>query len=321
MLRLVNAALVLAAAVGHASRVIPNKSGNTLAAPLANVTKVPVKAPVEAPVTADGPRVRHFHRTAPEELLGSEMQRAIRDSAALSSDLKTAASVEKIVLQQADAGRVEKQHLEEQVVEDDKKLQAEAKIQGERNSLVAQVKKLSLALQQQVQETAQQQKISFSLSQKVKLLENDMRVMSKAWKEAAKHQVSIVSSLRPRYDINARIVEKMTADAAKTTMEAKAAMAKAMEAAKKAQKDLKKMNKVKVKPIVTNSAQPVATKPKLPPSGTTSHVAQVKEVATEQDDYADDDEAAEEEDDDEEESLSNADTDDNHGTDDPDGTI
>lgn len=140
--------------------------------------------------------VRYFHHTAPEDLLSSEMQRAIRDSAALQSDLQTVGTVEKIVLQQADSGRIEKQNLEEQIAKTDKKLQAEVKIQNERFALSAEVKKLSLALQQQQQETAKQQRISSSLSSKVNMLENDMRVMSKAWKEAAQQQAAKVTALR-----------------------------------------------------------------------------------------------------------------------------
>merc|ERR1719265_2142868 len=123
------------------------------------------------------------------------MKRALHDASALNSDLQMVSHVSNMVLQQTDTSRVERKRLEEQVSEDDKKLQAEAKIQADRASLARQVNELSLALEHQRRETARQQSISTAVSRKVNMLEDNMRVMSKAWKAAAQHQASIVKAI------------------------------------------------------------------------------------------------------------------------------
>lgn len=158
--------------------------------------------------------VRRFHRTAQEELLDAEMKRTIRDSSALNMDLQSVSNINKVVLQQTQANRIEQKHLEQQLVEDEKKVQTESKIQAEKASLAAELNKLSLALEQQRRETARQQSISAAASQKVNMLEHSMRVMSKAWKDAAQHQASIVKALRIK-EVDAQLAAGAKAKVAK----------------------------------------------------------------------------------------------------------
>lgn len=288
MLQLVSFALVYAATLGCASRVTPNKaapntpnktltsssSSNKTAAP-PNQTKVVSNkdsnmAMIHTPHADDAhhsastpsaePRVRRFHRTAQEELLDSQMQRTLQDSSHLQSDLQRLSSIEKIVLHQADAGRLENQHLEEQLSESDKKLKTEARFQAEKAALAAEVSNLGMKLEMQRQQTARQQSISLAVSRKVMLLENDLRVMSKAWKTAVEHQASMVKSLRAQV-VDAQLAA--SAGAAKTT--------KAVNKAAKASKSAK----------VAKAAKMAANKPHA------MHAVKVEAAAKDEEEDAD----------------------------------
>jgi hypothetical protein len=176
--------------------------------------------------------VRRFHRTAQEELLDSEMKRAIRDASALTSDLQSVGHVSNMVLQQTEATRMEKKRLEDQLSADDTRLQAEAKIQAEKASLAVQLNKLSVALEEQRKETARQQSISTAVSTKVKMLEDNIRVMSKAWKEAAQHQAALVKAARSE-EVDAQLEAAASAKLKQAKETTKAKKAKEATKAKK----------------------------------------------------------------------------------------
>jgi hypothetical protein len=175
-----------------------SESSNSTASPSAKVlskaaSTINDTVTMATPTKASAKRLR---RTAPEALLDMQMEKALRDSTALESDLQNVRATEKVVTQQTDAIRIERHQLEFQIGEAHKKLQAQAKIVAEKASLAAEAERLSMALEQQRQETTRQQSISSSLSRKVAVLENDIRVLSKSWKEVTQHQAAMVAALR-----------------------------------------------------------------------------------------------------------------------------
>jgi len=130
-------------------------------------------------------------RTSSEKNELTKLTNVSQTASLLNTQLQTAIRSTYAALQESEQVRVDDANLKERLAVDERKIQQGADAEKARAQLQAEVQALQAQLAAEKAKTAAEHKRGMALQAKAASLENDIKIISRSWKEAAQHQANL----------------------------------------------------------------------------------------------------------------------------------
>jgi len=161
-------------------------------------------------------------RTSSEKNELAKLSNVSLTASLLNTQLQTAIKSTYSALQESEQVRVDDANLKEKLALDERKIQQGADAEKARAQLQAEVQALQAQLAAEKAKTAAEHKRGLALQAKAASLENDIRVISRSWKEAAQHQANLVKQAQTQSSPKKAVAKSAPASVAKAQVQKKA---------------------------------------------------------------------------------------------------